>query len=377
MTMTRARIWSPIGFPEAAEGGSRLAAETNPFALPLIVSLFACTGIEPDVDAPLPAQGATTSIDQPMRCEAVDYPILLTSTRGDSVNGLELYIVDFDGKVRQIGHGPRFIAPVWSPDGRAVAFRHQVAAERGVTIASEVQLMAPDGNERVSLTPRETLPFDDHSVLPVDAPSWSPDGQSLAFAAADGVGGYGLWQVARDGGEPRPILASAHSRHSPAWAPQLGVIAFVGDDDGSEDIWIADVGDPERPLRNLTRGRLQQPRSPRWAPDGKSLAFSAIDPLPALEGGGDFEVYVIDATTSDITVVTGNDTPDLHPVWSPDGAELLMTRGLSPADARPLDTLPFEVWRVPLSDPTRAERVVSEGWMDCATDWFSGSCSPP
>jgi Tol biopolymer transport system component len=341
--------------------------------------LSACTRIESDVEPPA-LQASPTSIEQPLRCVAERYPIVLTSTRGDSANGLELYLIDFDGQVLQVGYGARFIAPVWSPDGSAVAFRHQVPKIPGLTITSEVQLIAPDGNERLSLTPQETLPFVDDSVLPVDGPSWSPDGQSLAYAVADGAGGHGIWQIPRAGGEPRRLLAALPgSHHSAAWAPTPGVIAFVVEEDGVEDVWIANVDQPELPAVNLTKGRLQKPRSPRWSPDGQRLAFSALDPLSPCIGCADFEVYSVDLNTFDIMPVTQNEVHDLHPVWSPDGSELLVTRGRSPVDADtgPLDTLRFEVWRAPLADSARAQRVASEGWMNCGADWFSGRCGPP
>ena len=340
--------------------------------------LLACTPVKRDADPSSAdgflAPGGGSGSAQP--CLAEQYPIVFTSTRGDSINGLELYVMSFDGAVKQIGFRPRFIAPRWSPDGRAVAFRHQVAEVLGATIASEVQLIAPDGNERVSLTAPEIMPVNDHSVLPIDAPSWSPDGTTLAYAKTDGANAS-VWLVPREGGEPRrllPELEAAH--HSPSWSDGAS-IALVVERSGVEDIWRVDADAPAWPGIALTAGQVQMPRSLRWSPDGRRIAFSALDPSPGT--GGDFEIFLLDVATGTLTQLTHDDATDLHPVWSPDGNELLITRGASLADAGalPLDTQRLELWRLPLSDPESAEPITFDGWMNCAADWFAGGCGPP
>lgn len=351
-----------------------------------LVPLLACTPLERDVDLPSevidigPNTGAATL---QAGCVAERYPIVFTSTRGASAVGLELYVMSLDGEVQQIGRTPRFIAPAWAPDGRSVAYRHQVAAEEGVSISSEVQLIATDGTERVALTAPETLPFGHESILPRDAPSWSPDGQRLAFAVADEANVERVWLVPRAGGEPQRLLrADEASHHSPSWAPEPSTIAIVAEPAGVEDIWLVHVEASERlgepGARNLTNGSVLLPRSLRWSPDGRRLAFSALDPLPPGDGGGDFEVYVLELATAAITPLTRNDVTDLHPEWSPDGTELLITRGelADEVGVRPLDAQGLQLWRVPLDDPEGAIRLTFEGWMNCSADWFAGACGP-
>lgn len=344
--------------------------------------LLACTDIQGDVDAPVQealALAPDAAMAGPRRaCTAEEYPVVFTSTRGGSANGLELYLMNFEGAVKQIGFEPRFIAPRWSPDGRAIAFRHQVKREPGATIASAVQLITPDGDERVALTDRETLAFTDSSVLPVDAPSWSPDGQTVAYAAAAATGGERVWLMPRVGGEARRLLPELErSHHSPSWGPD-GSVALVIERSGVEDIWLVEADAPEWPGVDLTEGRVQMPRSLRWSPDGGRLAFSALGPLGPKRGSGAFEIYLLDVTTRELSQVTHDDVPDLHPAWSPDGTELLMARGQSAREAsdRPLDTLVLALWRVPLDDPASAEQITFEGWMNCAPDWFWGGCGP-
>lgn len=58
---------------------------------------------------------------------------------------------------------------------------------------------------------------------------------------------------------------------------------------------------------------------PAWSPDGQYVAFASdrIDPK------GDYELFILDVASGDVTRVTTHDPGDHYPSWSPDGSQLV------------------------------------------------------
>jgi Tol biopolymer transport system component len=111
------------------------------------------------------------------------------------------------------GTGRRFIAcgppgigedgegnPVWSPDGRLIAF--------GADLAEfDIFTVQPDGANRTNLT---TSPNDiDRNA------NWSPDGASIAWGR-DQFTGEAIWTMNRDGTGKAQLISGASD---PAWSP--------------------------------------------------------------------------------------------------------------------------------------------------------------
>ena len=69
------------------------------------------------------------------------------------------------------------IQPIWSPDGRHIAFQ----VHRGDVLRNEIYVMRADGTEQTNLT--------DNSVLDC-CPVWSPDSGHLAFMVVPEPEGY-------------------------------------------------------------------------------------------------------------------------------------------------------------------------------------------
>jgi Tol biopolymer transport system component len=232
--------------------------------------------------------------------------IVFASNRGPNVNNLEIFSIRADGsRFRDLSRSQRPDgSPVWSPDGRQVAFWSE-RVEQGVA-ARALYVMQADGSRQRRLTPPEL------SVSGFgESPSWSPDGTRIVFGA-DSPLGSGIWVVRTDGSG----LTFVARGIEPAWSPRSNQIAFGGID--QNDMHLGLVNADGSGLRMLTEGE-DIDRLPSWAPDGRSLAFVRFDAEPpasalyriGLDGAG---LRRLAPTTIDLVARS--------PSWAPNGSQI-------------------------------------------------------
>jgi dipeptidyl aminopeptidase/acylaminoacyl peptidase/CubicO group peptidase (beta-lactamase class C family) len=116
---------------------------------------------------------------------------------------MHLFVIDAgSGPNRQITFGDLNVStPVWSPDGRSIAYSTSTAAERDLEVAAVVHTVSPDGGVPCRLSPSAGV-F--HVV------GWSPDGRSLlVHGQAQLRAGHDLlYSLPAAGGEPVCLLPS-------------------------------------------------------------------------------------------------------------------------------------------------------------------------
>lgn len=153
----------------------------------------------------------------------------------------------------------------------------------------------------------QTLVYDGAPALD---PAVSPDGRSLVFASSRGaVGAVHLWLQSSPGSEPRQLTTGAFDNYEPAFSPDGRTIAYRSEARGGGVYLIAaESGKP----------RLFAPsgRRPRFAPDGRHIAYWA-------ENGTKSGVYVQSTSKRKAVPLFGNLPSAHHPVWSPDGKQVL------------------------------------------------------
>ncbi|MCB9161073.1 MAG: PD40 domain-containing protein [Caldilineaceae bacterium] len=189
-----------------------------------------------------------------------------------------------------------------SPDGTRIAFIWDRAD------LSDVYVMPATGGwpGRVSTHRALTAYWSD------EVPRWSPDGAWLAFTMDDHV------HVApAGGGEPRKISDFAAEASAPVWMPDSRrLIVSVERDDRTQLVLTDRDG-------AWPRGLVTAPGGDAWdaqpAPDGRTVAFT-WRPFDDLNR---HDIRVVDVASGAVRTLTG--TPkqrDWSPRWSPDGGTL-------------------------------------------------------
>jgi len=154
------------------------------------------------------------------------------------------------------------------------------------------------------------------------SPVWSPDGREIAFVANldpdwDTSRVSDIWTIPARGGEPRRLTDGTGSYGQPTWSPDGTRIAFVGTatlDEGyrNSHIWVMPAAGGEATNvsgaidRSIGDSSMSGPKgdvsgpSIRWTPDG-----TAIDALVSDRGSTRVVRYPIDS--GKVTALTGLD----------------------------------------------------------------------
>jgi TolB protein len=148
-------------------------------------------------------------------------------------------------------------APSWSPDGNTLAV---VLTRDGL---SQIYLVnASDGGNLRRVT---------RSPLIDTEPVFSPDGRSIYFTS-DRSGSPQIYQVGLDGGEPRRVSFNGSYNISPRVSPDGKTLLTVTRRDGAYRVASLNLSTGAESL--LTQGRDDQ--SPSFAPNGMQVLYAAI-----------------------------------------------------------------------------------------------------
>ena len=145
-------------------------------------------------------------------------------------------------------------------------------------------------------------------VVGNDAPSWSPDGRSIAFTSFhNGIGDIYVMDTL-GGGRRRLTTDPAHD-DLPSWSPDGKRIAFVSDRDGELEIYVMNADGSNQTRLTFSPGADY---GPSWSPDAKRIAWRS-------DRDGNAEIYSMNADGSDQTRLTNNPASDHSPAWGSDG----------------------------------------------------------
>ncbi len=140
----------------------------------------------------------------------------------------------------------------------------------------------------------------------------------IAYVTASGKGAamrYALMVADSDGYNPQTIVRSAEPLLSPSWSPDGNRLAYVSFERGNSAIYIQNITTGARELVTSFRGINS---APSFSPDGRRLALS-------LSRSGNPEIYVMDLASKQLTQLTNHFAIDTEPTWSADGSSIYFT----------------------------------------------------
>jgi Tol biopolymer transport system component len=192
--------------------------------------------------------------------------------------------------------------PIWSPDGKKVAFLSNFGVGGTTRNLFVMEPEAPDQgfNLAVQVT-------DFTSGVPMEEPVWSPDGTRLAFVYGNSEFNDKVEVANSNGTTATPLVVAEHGVH-PAWAPESGKIAYSYE--GHVYVEEADAAGFPPPLTGA------EGNEPVWSPDGSRIAFAEK------VGFASANLGIVPASGGTPTTLTSG-LQFIYPSWSPSGSQVV------------------------------------------------------
>jgi eukaryotic-like serine/threonine-protein kinase len=179
---------------------------------------------------------------------------------------IDVWIYDFDrGALRRITFAPgEDELPIWSPDGKRIAF-----ASNG---RQQAFVLPADGSGQEE----PLMKNDTHFHLQ----SWSPDGKLIAYERLGASGRWEIWMLPMEGDhEPYPYLQGQFPERHPAFSPDGKRIAYSSGESGREEVYVQRFPGPGEKVQVSTEGGGY----PVWSRDGRRLIYQRSDTLWAVD----------------------------------------------------------------------------------------------
>jgi Tol biopolymer transport system component len=180
-------------------------------------------------------------------------------------------------------------SPVWSPDGRRLAFASDRIGGKGAIFTKDV------GSGAVE----ELLQQSTEAQRPND---WSPDGRYLLYEQGErGPGKVELWVEPLFGDrKPSPVVQGPYHAGDARFSPDGRWIAYDSDESGVLQVYITRFAAPStgssKPAATFGKWQVspQGGGVPKWRGDGRELFYIGLDDritTVAVQGRGDqFEI---------------------------------------------------------------------------------------
>jgi Tol biopolymer transport system component len=217
----------------------------------------------------------------------VEAPVAALASPANDGGGT-LVVEDVDGThARAVASGDN-VSPVWSPDGRQIAFVR----------AGALWVMNADGSGAHALGINLSVNY----YL-----SWSPDGTQLAVAAGQPSRVYAVTLAT---GAAVPV-GSAAQESTPAWSPDGKQLVFT--EGATSSLYVADVASGAVTRLTTCTNPCAEDTQPAWSPDGALIAFVRFTGGGAQPGTE--QIYVVPAAGGTPQEVTAGPVEHAFPNW--------------------------------------------------------------
>jgi len=224
-----------------------------------------------------------------------------------SVDERALAVFDRRGGIQILKLPPaRYEAPRISPDGTRLAYDIDDGKEASVWVADLSGARSP---LRITFAGQNRLPI------------WSPDGKRLAFQSDRG-GDRGIYSQRADGSgvAERLTKADADTAHEPnSWSSKGDVLLYSVRTQGRGVLWTLSMSDKRTAMFGDGKQTMFAP-TPAFSRDGRWVAYTAI-------ANGLSVVFVQPYPATGAKYQISKEPDSHHPVWSPNGNELIYLNG--------------------------------------------------
>ncbi len=188
-------------------------------------------------------------------------------------------------------------SPTFSPDGQQIAFVNRVADR-----PAAVWIMGRNGENahRLYATPRDIV-----------GAAWSPDGANIAFTAqVDAQSTYQVFllDLHNLNAAPRQVSRGLSGiGGGVAWSPDATALLLFAGPVAAREVYRLDVGSGA--TTQLTFGGNNAAAA--YSPDGQYIVFNS------LRNNGQADLYIMRADGHSMRQLTNNPEPDWQPQWGP------------------------------------------------------------
>ena len=232
---------------------------------------------------------------------------------GQEVAAIFLFSPDTGEKHRLTSPPANFWAdfcPTFSPDGQSLAF-----IRASSEVAADLYLIPAAGGEPKQLTADSRLRTYDQGVI--GGLAWTANSQAIIYSSEAG-GSPGLWQVSTSGGTPEPLSIGGVDVFYPSIARQGNRLAYTEIHGGTPVYLIkatSSTGPYVAPVKLIASTRSDH--TPQFSPDGESIAFES-------DRSGTHEIWVCDRDGANpIQLTTFGGSHVGWPRWSPDSRQIV------------------------------------------------------
>jgi Tol biopolymer transport system component len=194
------------------------------------------------------------------------------------------------------------------------------------------------------------------------SPALSPDGSQIVFLSSRDLFSIDMYLAdAKTGKIIRKLVKTATNPHfdslqflnsSGSWDSKGERFVFGGITKSNPVLVVVNTKTGKREKETVFKD-LGEILNPTWSPDGRFVAFSALD-------GGLSDLFLFDLETDELKKLTDDPFSDLYPSWSPDGSTIAFVTDRFSSD---LSILNIGEFQIALMDPQTGDIEKVRGFL--------------